>query len=235
MNKDFYYTWKTNRVNRIIDLLGKEWFETKEILELGACTGQIGNEFKHLGANLSFSEINPKLLNNLQKTFPNCPVYKIDQNKLYNLNKKFDLVLHLGVLYHIENWEQDLECALNHTNFLILDTKVFPTLSPSTNTTLYKIENNDNPYVSFNKTYRYIDELSLIKLFNKLNVKYLRIDIPSMTTPYLLDSISPLDGSKNYLKFLYGWNTNSLPTNLTYIKDNNSYHTTTFQTYLILK
>lgn len=235
MQKDFYKVWKENRVNRIIHLLGKEWFEGKEILELGACSGAIGNEFRHLGADLSFSEVNPQFLKDLHNTFPNCPVYEIDQNKTYNLNRSFDLVLHLGVLYHIENWEQDLECALNHTNLMVLDTRIVPPQFLSSQKTHQLDPTNKNRYSSFNKTYRYIDESSLINCFNRLKVKYLRIDTPSMTTPYMLDNTSPLDGSRDYLKFLYGWDPNNLPPNLDYFKDNKHYHTTTFQTYLILK
>jgi 2-polyprenyl-3-methyl-5-hydroxy-6-metoxy-1,4-benzoquinol methylase len=45
----------------------------------------------------------------------------INQNQPYDLKQQFDLVLHLAVLCHIENWKQDLESALKHTNLMFLE------------------------------------------------------------------------------------------------------------------
>ena len=230
MKKPFFDTFKNVRLNRILSLLGEEWFNKKTVLELGACYGDIGKELINLGAQLSFSDIRPEHLNSLSKNFPSCNIYEIDQNSYYNLNKKFDLVLHLGVSYHLVNWEEDLKNALQHTNCLIFETALFP-YSPleNPNEIQYFDELDPSLYISYNKQFRRTNEQGLIECFNKLNVKYLRIDTPQMTTPYILD----VEGQ--YLRFLYGWEEKSIPKNINYIENNTQYITSARQMYLLLK
>ena len=36
----------------------------------------------------------------------------------------FDLIIHWGVLYHLEYWQQDLECALQHTDLMCLESEI---------------------------------------------------------------------------------------------------------------
>lgn len=139
MNFLFYQAWTNKRVKRIVDIFGASWFNDKTILELGAAHGDIGIEFLKLGADVTFSDARYEHLNSIGDKLnefsfrPNTQL--INQNRPYELGKNFDLVLHLGVLYHIENWKQDLECALNHTNTMILETMVSP--SPVTDNPLY--------------------------------------------------------------------------------------------------
>lgn len=233
MKTYFYDKFQKNRLDRIFSLLGKEWFEGKDILELGAAHGDIGSKLIELGSDVSFSDIRKEFLKEILKKHPhsNTNIYKIDQNLPYDLNKTFDLILHLGVLYHLENWEEDLKNALNHTNLLILESIIYPYLKdPSL---VFNIEStNTSPYISFNKRYKEIDENSLIKCFNNLNVKYLRIDTPNMSTPFVFDY------EKNYTRFLYGWNKDNLLQNPDwnkFEKNNKNYWTVPRQMYLILK
>ena len=226
----FYNTFQKTRLDRIFSLLGKEWFEGKSILELGAAHGDIGSKLIELGSEVSFSDIREEYLEEIFQNHPNnVNIYKIDQNLPYNLNKTFDLVLHLGVLYHLVNWENDLKNALNHTNCLILETEVSPFPLENPNKIYHWRKTNDNPYISYNKQYKRIDEFNLIKNFKKLGVKYLRIDTPKMSTPYIYDA------ENDYVKFLYGWDKYSLPISLEHTKNNINYYISTRQMYLILK
>tara|TARA_B110000285_G_C14899623_1_gene502583 strand:- start:44 stop:730 length:687 start_codon:yes stop_codon:yes gene_type:complete len=228
MNKPFYNIWTKNRLERIISLLGKEWFERRNILELGACYGDIGKQFIELGSHLSFSDIRPQFLNHLSNSYPGTNVYSIDQNKDYNLNQSFDLILHLGVLYHIENWKEDIKSALNHTNLLILESIIYPSTEDPEK--VYHFDKDHrSPYISFHKKFKKIDEKSLITYLNSLNVKYLRIDTPSMTTPFMHDH------GHHYQKMLYGWDSSKLNFPLEYIQNEKNYFLIPRQMYLILK
>jgi 2-polyprenyl-3-methyl-5-hydroxy-6-metoxy-1,4-benzoquinol methylase len=228
MNRYFYDTWTENRLNRIISLLGKEWFEKKSILELGACYGDIGKQFIELGSHLSFSDIRPQFLNHLSNAYPGTNIYSIDQNQPYNLNQSFDLVLHLGVLYHIENWKEDIKNALNHTNMLILESIIYPFIK-GPEEVCYWDENNTNPYISFHKRYKEIDEKSFTTYLDSLDVKYLRIDTPSMTTPFVHDF------NQDYVKMLYGWDSSNFNFPLEYDQNGKNYFIQPRQMYLILK
>ena len=56
--------------------------------------------------------------------------HKLTSDIFFKSNKKkFDLILHLGTLYHVENWRNDLKCALRHGDLMILETMVkLPTI-----------------------------------------------------------------------------------------------------------
>lgn len=122
-----YEQWFKKRTERIIKIFGSDWFALKNILELGACHGDIGVELVKLGSNVLFSDARQENLNEIYSKLPFKPkTLLLNQNFSYYLNKKFDLVLHLGLLYHIENWKNDLRCAMDHSNLMILETSVNP-------------------------------------------------------------------------------------------------------------
>lgn len=126
----FYSDWTNRRVTRITNIFGKSWFGNKSILELGAAHGDIGIEFLKLGADVIFSDARHEHLVSIRNKlleFEFEPKTKcINQNEQYVLKEQYDLILHLGVLYHIENWKHDLECVMKHTGKMILETIVDP-------------------------------------------------------------------------------------------------------------
>jgi len=130
MKHIFYENWTKKRLNKIINIFGENWFQNKRILELGACYGDIGIEFLKLGADVTFSDARKEFLFDVEQKLLSLNYYPtiiaIDQENDYNIGKTFDLVLHLGLLYNLENWKNDLKSALSHTNIMILETMVRP-------------------------------------------------------------------------------------------------------------
>lgn len=123
----FYQHYTEKRLKKIIDLMGKDWFQKKKILDLGACHGDVGIELMKLGSNVLFADARKEHLDEIKNKLhfePNIIV--LDQNQKYNLSQRFDLILHMATLCHIENWRQDLECALSHSNLMLLETAVDP-------------------------------------------------------------------------------------------------------------
>ena len=122
----FYEEFKNKRVKKIENIFGRDWFCGKSILELGAAHGDVGLHFLKLGAEVIFTDIREEYLQSIKDKVKdlNYTAYtlQIDQNKRYDLGHKFDLVIHMAVLYYLENWKQDLECAMKHTDCMILDT-----------------------------------------------------------------------------------------------------------------
>jgi len=199
-----YKDWTEKRVNKIKNIFGKDWFHHKKILELGACHGDVGMEFLKLGADVLFTdarESNLKLLyNNLKEINFNPKIKILDQNKNYNLKEKYDLILHLGVLYHIKNWKKDLENCLKHTNKLILESLVCPIKSTKSTT--------ENSYI-----YRYnsIDGIESIftqedveKYLSKLGCKFIRLDTADLNTNW-----SWMNEEKRVRK-IYDWSYESI-------------------------
>lgn len=129
--KHLFYTERHKRLLAKIDgILGKDWFTQKEVLELGCSTGDISKKLLERGCYAHFSDHDWASLNNIKQDLMKCnfdaATIQIDQNKMWDLQKKFDLILHFGVLYLLENWQQDLECTMNHTDLMFLETLVVP-------------------------------------------------------------------------------------------------------------
>ena len=122
----FYEEWKNKRVKKIESIFGRDWFCGKSILELGAAHGDVGLHFLKLGAEVIFTDIREEYLQSIKNKVKDLHytayTLRIDQNERYDLGHKFDLVIHMAVLYCLENWRQDLECAMKHTDCMILDT-----------------------------------------------------------------------------------------------------------------
>tara|TARA_R100000963_G_scaffold25819_1_gene17628 strand:- start:226 stop:903 length:678 start_codon:yes stop_codon:yes gene_type:complete len=176
--------WTEKRVRKIISIFGKDWFHHKKILELGACHGDVGLEFLKLGADVLFTDArgsNLKILHDKLNEINFSPKTKIiDQNKEYKLNEQYNLVLHLGVLYHVKNWKKDLENCLKHTNKLILESLVHPVKSlksTTENSFIYKYNSIDGVEPIFTQE-------SVEKHLLKLGCKFLRLDTSDLNTDW---------------------------------------------------
>jgi len=189
----FYEDWTNKRIERIVGIFGKGWFKGKTVLELGSAHGDIGIELLKLGADVTFSDARQSHLDGISDQLMQYgyspKTVCIDQNVPYFFNSRFDLILHLGVLYHIENWQQDLECALQHTNTMILESAVHPTPKDMKHP-LY------GPYSCENPT---LTQEGIEEELTKLGCKFIRFDIPE------LDSYGRWVTNQTSINNLYSW------------------------------
>ena len=123
-NTKEYKVWRTKRVKKIENLYGDNFFEGISVLELGCGKGLIGNLLTKKGAKVTLTEGRQEYLEDIKKLNSSSEVLYLDQNIEWNLRKKFDVVIHWGVLYHLDNWRQDLKCALKHGNLIFLESEV---------------------------------------------------------------------------------------------------------------
>ena len=122
---DHYRGWRPKRISKIESIFGKEFFKDKTILELGCGYGDIGKHFvEKLGSIVTFAEGRQEHIPFIKENNPNSKVVLLDQEKLWNFDEKFDVIIHFGVMYHLKNWKQDLECALKHTDLIILESEI---------------------------------------------------------------------------------------------------------------
>lgn len=189
----FYDDWTKKRINRVVSIFGKEWFNRKTVLELGSAHGDIGIELLKLGADVTFSDARQEhlksIVNNLSQYNFIPKTICFNQNERYDMSMKFDLVLHLGTLYHIENWQQDLECALNHTNTMILESAVFPSERQMKHP-VYGPYKCDNPHLT---------QEGIESHLRDLGCKFIRFDLPE------LDSIGGWFNQDFKDNHIYSW------------------------------
>tara|TARA_B100000131_G_scaffold316994_1_gene358151 strand:+ start:264 stop:1352 length:1089 start_codon:yes stop_codon:yes gene_type:complete len=128
-NTDFtegsYPLWRKNRIKKLIEIVGGEdWFKGKSVLELACGFGHIGAELKKLGADVTFAEGRTEYAEYIKEQAEDSTIIFIDQDKPWELDTTFDLIIHWGVLYHLTNWERDLTTALKFGKQVCLETEV---------------------------------------------------------------------------------------------------------------
>ena len=203
MKKLFYEEWYKKRVQKIINIFGQNWFAGKNILELGAAHGDIGFEFAKLGAQVTFSDIRFSNLNDINNKFEvygfKPLLHQLDQEKPYDLNKTFDLVLHLSVLYHLKNWKQDLVCSLSHGKILILETIVDHVKPEERILDGEKLKSRSINYNGNSGDIVYFGQEEIEEILINNNCKFIRLDSSELNT-----NVS-LDGGGVYIQHLYDW------------------------------
>lgn len=118
-----YTEWTYKRIKFIMDHFGYPFFRNKKILDLGCGHGDVGASFYRLGADVTCVDIRD---DNLQIT---TKKYQGIKTKRANLDRewpfdKVDVIMDLGLLCHLFNYEAHLKNACRSTNILILETAV---------------------------------------------------------------------------------------------------------------
>jgi len=202
MNRLFYKEWCDSRVNKIFNILGKDWFAGKKVLELGACYGDIGMAMARCGAEVLFTDARSEHLAVIPERYsydlytPRTMV--LDQNHKYDLNEDFDLVLHLGTLYNLDNWAQDLVCALNHAPIMFLETVVNPEFNAPDSHGNAKM---GNKYGSINCRRSVFTQESVERVLIDNGCKFIRLNSADLNTGW-----SWLDNHKQLVRHVYDWN-----------------------------
>jgi hypothetical protein len=123
MFKDHYNKWIITRMNGIEKYIKKDFFKSKKLLELGGGHGHIGNKFYHLGANVTTSDARKEHVENVKKMYPELKTLIIDGDKL-KIEEKYDIILHWGLLYHLNEIEIHLKEISEKCDILLLETEV---------------------------------------------------------------------------------------------------------------
>ena len=153
-----YDEWTKKRIYAIRGWFEKDWFSRKNVLEMGACHGDVGIELMKLGANVTFSDVRMEHMQEIPSKIGFEPnMICINNNEDYTLNKKYDLILHMSLLCHITNWKQDLKRVVNSAEYVILETIVNPEIDA-----IDLVLPSDNHHYADNNTGRaYITEQSI--------------------------------------------------------------------------
>ena len=116
--------WRVKRVKKLEYIFSQGWFQNKKVLELGCAFGNIGLYLKSLGAEVTFADARQEALDAVRRKDSSVELILLDQEKPWSLDRNFDLILHFGLLYNLDNWEKDLRCTIPQAEFTALETAV---------------------------------------------------------------------------------------------------------------
>lgn len=122
--KGHYSKWRDQRIKCIVDYYGKDFFKGKKLLELGCGYGDIGAYFASLGAKVTCSDAKQEHLDVLKKRYPFIRVVRADLDNEWPFKEKFDIILHLGTLYHLQYIDRPLIDVCQSTKYLVLESEV---------------------------------------------------------------------------------------------------------------
>lgn len=138
-----YEKWRETRITKIISIFGKDFFKGKSILELGAGYGDTGRYFQTLGSSVTIAEGRPEHVEQIRALTNDADVIVLNQENPWDLGKKFDVIIHWGVLYHLDNWKRDLEITIRHSDIIFLESEVCDSDDPTVEVKLNEPNNYD--------------------------------------------------------------------------------------------
>jgi len=130
---DHYDGWRTRRIAAITDHYGAGWFAGRSVLEVGCGYGDIGAAVAKLGASVTCSDAVAGHLKVVARRHPEVRIMRADLDAGWPFADRYDLLLHLGVLYHLEDPEAAIRQALTAADHIVLETEVSDSDDPAFN------------------------------------------------------------------------------------------------------
>lgn len=124
-----YVEWRERRVAAILDHYGDRFFDGCRLLELGCGYGDIGGAFAQLGAQVTACDARQEHLDVAASRWPGIEFVQVDLNQEWPFGR-FDLILHLGLLYHLEPTHRSLHWSCQSTDHLVIETEVCDSSAP---------------------------------------------------------------------------------------------------------
>lgn len=126
---EHYVEWRQRRIAAIRSYYGESFFAGRSVLELGCGYGDLGAAFADLGALVTCSDARIEHLDVVQKRWPHLTTIRADLNREWPFGA-YDVILHLGVLYHLEPTHESLRRSCQSATHLILESEVCDSTSP---------------------------------------------------------------------------------------------------------
>ena len=129
--KEHYVAWQDRRIAAIRHHYGDSFFRGRTVLELGCGYADIGAALARLGAAVTCCDARPEHLEVVRDRWPHLQTVCADLNAEWPFGH-FDLVLHLGLLYHLEPSHRSLHRSCQSADHLVVETEVVDSASPET-------------------------------------------------------------------------------------------------------
>lgn len=176
-----YLEWNQKRIKGIIDFYSHKFFFYKKICDLGCGYGDISASLLRLGADVTAIDARQEHLKIINKKYPEIKTVKADLDKgIPNLNKKFDLILDLDLICHINNYEQHLKQVCSMTTHLILETAVCDSEDEFKCVSI--AENKNNYDAAFNGNGSRPSVAAIERVLRECGMDYRRMDSPKFNS-----------------------------------------------------
>jgi hypothetical protein len=118
-----YDDWRAARMKCVNKYILPDYFKSKTLLELGCGYADIGNMFHEMGAIVTSADSRQEHLDIVKRRYPHLKTFRYDGDT-DDIEEKYDIVLHWGLLYHLHEIEIHLEKVAKKCDILLLETEV---------------------------------------------------------------------------------------------------------------
>jgi SAM-dependent methyltransferase len=176
-----YLDWNQKRIKGIIDFYGHKFIFYKKILDLGCGHADIGGVFYRLGADVTAVDARQEHLKIANKKYPGIKTVKADLDLNWPfIGKTFDIILDLGLLCHLKNYEAHLRAVCNSTNYLVLETAVCDSDDP--NKCVVLNENKGVYDASANGVSSRLSPAFIERILTDCGMRFQRMDLPKFNS-----------------------------------------------------
>ena len=125
-----YVEWRQKRLKAITDFYGNSFFKGKTLLELGCGRAHIGKYFSDLGAIVTACDGRKEHINYVKTTHPEIKTTITDLDKEFPFKENFDIVINMGLLYHLIDPLNLIKKTCLIGTWLIIETEVVDSTNP---------------------------------------------------------------------------------------------------------
>ena len=118
-----YTHWRTTRMNAVDKYIADDFWTNKTLLELGGGYAENGHLFALKGCKVTSSDVRDEHIAVAKARYPDMNVIKFDCDR-DTITDHYDVILHWGVLYHIDNVESHLRNVCEMSDYILLETEV---------------------------------------------------------------------------------------------------------------
>jgi len=187
MFNEVYNDWNHKRGKAIIDHYGYRFFYGKKILDLGAGHGELGAMFLRLGAEVTCVDVREENLKEIRKNHPAIKTMRLDLEREWPFaQNQFDVVLSMGLLCHLKNYEQHLKNICAVAECIVLETEVLDITDLNLRAPIYeeKLIND----LSFHGEGSIVSANNIQNKLSTLGATFKRFDEPKVNSgPYRYD------------------------------------------------
>jgi glycosyltransferase involved in cell wall biosynthesis len=126
------HTWNSVRIKHIVKFYGQKFFYMKKVLDLGCGLGDMSGALFRLGADITALDARPEHLKKIGKKFPGMKTIQADLDFTWPFGaNKFELILDLGLVCHLQDYEKHIKTVCAATTHLVLETAVCDSDDPT--------------------------------------------------------------------------------------------------------
>lgn len=193
------YFARNNALSKsIVDFYGYKFFYFKRILDLGCGHADIIGTLHRLGCDAQVVDSRSEHLKIVNKKFPSIKTVKANLDGEFPFKQSFDMILDLGLMCHLANYEQHLIDVCSHTTHLVLETAVCD--SDDDQKCLILQEDKNSYDLSYNGSACRPSAAAIERVLRNCNMNFKRIDNAKFNSEYKYDWRSQNDNSSDLYK-----------------------------------